>query len=150
MKKLKIFNRGGVIYTFIEVFTTAVTSGSIALKGQSSLWMYLLGGKLLVILGKLNETKLANLPLILQAIIGGVLVTLAEFIAGMILNVWLGFNLWDYTGKPLAHLFFNQINLWHSIGWVLLAPYAFWLEDDTNGKKYNLFEYYLSMFGVRR
>lgn len=139
LKKLLIlFIVGFVIYIAIEVLWTATQyiyrdlgSSHMSLMGGSSIWMGVLGGFIFIILGLLNENTVIRerFPLSLQALIGAVIITTLEFITGIILNVWLDLNIWDYEGFPLAHLFYNQINLVHSLCWLLLAPTAFWLDD---------------------
>lgn len=39
-----------------------------------------------------------EMPLWLQAIICGGAITGVELVAGLILNVWLGLDIWDYSG----------------------------------------------------
>lgn len=169
MKKIEwdklqlLFFIGGAIFVFIEmVFTSiakSISSGNFRLVGQSSIYMFLLGGLIFLILGKLNETdKIRNLHLIIQSLIGGIIITILEFIVGMFLNVLFKLNIWDYINKPFASLFYNQINLYHSILWFLLSPFAYWLDDNIrydlcklDGKKrliipYNLFWYYSHLF----
>lgn len=41
-----------------------------------------------------------EMPLPVQATICGFAITAAEFVAGLILNVWLGMGIWDYSGMP--------------------------------------------------
>ena len=41
-----------------------------------------------------------NMPLIAQATICTVGITAAEFVAGLIINVWLGMGVWDYSAMP--------------------------------------------------
>lgn len=36
-----------------------------------------------------------------QGIIGACMVTVLEFITGCIVNIWLGWNVWDYSNMPL-------------------------------------------------
>lgn len=41
-----------------------------------------------------------GLPLVLQAVICGTAITAVELLAGLVLNVWLGLGIWDYSGLP--------------------------------------------------
>ena len=43
-------------------------------------------------------------PLWLQALACAVLVTAVEFAAGLVLNVWLGLGIWDYSRLPFNFL----------------------------------------------
>ena len=66
-----------------------------------------------------NEHFPWPLPLWVQAILGGLAITAGELAAGLVLNVWLGLDIWDYSGQ--------WSNLWGQICplytglWCLLA-----------------------------
>ena len=51
----------------------------------------------------------------------------AELVAGLILNVWLGLGIWDYSTMPLN--FMGQICLPFCLLWVLLSVVAVVLDD---------------------
>lgn len=40
------------------------------------------------------------MPLTVQSAICGLAITAVEFIAGLIINIWLGMNVWDYSAMP--------------------------------------------------
>lgn len=147
-KRVILFIVGFVVYIGIEVIWGAMNGALknfedktfFSLCGFSSVWMGLLGGVIFLLLGKINEFKYIRdkFPLALQCLLGALVITLLEFIAGIILNVWLKFDIWDYEGLPLAHLFLNQINLFHSILWFFLSTLAFWLDDALRWVMYKL------------
>lgn len=58
-----------------------------------------------------------SLPL--QSLVCTVLITAVEFVAGLILNVWLGLDIWDYSNLPLSLC--GQICLWYSALWYVLC-----------------------------
>ena len=94
-KAAALFLTGGTAYALLET----------AWRGHTHWTMFVLGGFLFLILGELNEGLLEwDTPLILQGIIGSAIVTGAELATGMILNVWLGLGVWDYSGMPLLSL----------------------------------------------
>ena len=66
-------------------------------------------------------------PLWLQALIGGSVITLAELGAGLILNVWLKLDIWDYSRLP-GNLW-GQVCLKYALLWVVLAGTAIVLFD---------------------
>lgn len=107
---------GGGIYYAIEVFW----------RGYSHWSMWLLGGLCFVLIGKLDELK-RKPPIWLQAIIGAVIVTVLEFLVGCIVNVWLGWGVWDYSDMPFNLL--GQICLPFSLAWVALSVVAIKLEN---------------------
>ena len=119
----------GMTYNVIEVFYNAISSGTWDLVGASSVWMFLVGGAAGVVLGKINEPGScpACLPYPIQVILGGSVITSLEFLSGLILNVWLGLDIWDYSSAKLNIM--GQIDLWHSFCWILVTPTAFWVDD---------------------
>lgn len=172
LKKIGILYLVGFIsYITIEVIWTSLDGQLVGVNGKSfwtlggfsSLWMGLLGGFIFILLGLLNEIRFIKLklPLALQALIGSFIITTLEFLTGLIFNVWLGFNIWNYEGLPLAHLFLNQINLFHSLMWFILSPLAFWLDDtlrwvfykvgfsQDQKKYYNFFWYLKHLFKLK-
>lgn len=108
---------GGLIYYGIEV----------AWRGYSHWTMALVGGICFVLVGGINEFIPWEMPLALQGLIGAGIVTAVELIAGLILNVWLGLAIWDYSNLPLN--FMGQICLPFSLLWVLLSVVVVVLDD---------------------
>lgn len=110
------------------VITMAYFGLEVLFRGHSHWTMFALGGFLFLILGELNEGLLEwDTPLILQGIIGSAIVTGAELATGMILNVWLGLGVWDYSGMPLNYK--GQICLPFSILWIFVSIAAVVLDD---------------------
>ncbi len=108
--------------------------GGLAYGGVELLWrgrthwtMLVLGGVLFVLLGLINEALPWDMPLLLQALLGAAAVTGAELAAGLLLNVWLGLDIWDYSRMPG--------NLWGQICpqfaalWVPLSVVGIVLDD---------------------
>lgn len=127
-KNLTIFTLMGICYIFIEVAFSSIVSLKPALIGQSSLWMFLVGGLLGLVLGKMNEIKTTrNLIYPFNIFVGAAMITCIELVSGIILNRWLGFNIWDYSGAK--YNFLGQIDLVHSTCWVILTPFVFWIDD---------------------
>lgn len=108
---------GGGAYFAIEVFW----------RGHSHWTMAVLGGICFVLIGGINEFFPWEMPLALQGVIGAAMVTVLEFYTGVILNLWLGLGIWDYSGLPLNLL--GQICVMYSILWIPLAVVAVILDD---------------------
>ena len=108
---------GGFIYYIIELIY----------RGHSHPAMFIVGGICFLILGVINNKLSWDLNFILQCVIGGVSITIVEFIAGLILNVWLGWGIWDYTNVPLNVL--GQICLPYTLIWIGLSAVGIWLDD---------------------
>lgn len=78
---------GGLIYVTLEILW----------RGYSHWTMGVLGGICFICLGLINEILSWETPLVLQMLIGGTIITVLEFITGCIVNLWLGWNIWDYS-----------------------------------------------------
>ena len=108
---------GGIGYLLIE----------IGWRGYTHWTMFFLGGLCFVLFGLVNELLPRNMPLIWQSAIGATAVTLAELVAGLILNRWLGLSIWDYSGMPGNIL--GQISPLYSGLWFVLGIPAIIIED---------------------
>lgn len=108
---------GGCVYFLIEM----------AWRGHSHWTMAVLGGVCFVLIGDINEFIPWNMPLILQGAIGSGIVTVLELASGIILNLWLGLGIWDYSNMPFNLL--GQICLPFTLLWVALSIVAVVLDD---------------------
>ena len=109
LNKLILFSIGGISYLIIELLW----------RGQSHWSMFILGGLCFLIIGLLNEHYTFEIPLPVQMLIGAFTITVLEFCAGCILNLWLGLNVWDYSDLPYNIL--GQICLPYSLLWFVLS-----------------------------
>ena len=123
----------GATYVTIEVF----------FREHSHWTMFLLGAICGIIIGKLNDKAPWNIPIWLQMIIGGLIVTVLEFIWGYVLNIKLGLGLWDYSN--MWGNFMGQICPLFSLAWCLISGVAIVLDDylkywffDEEKPRYNL------------
>ena len=127
-KNIIVFFVFGTIYINIEVLFRALQhyeNFGNALIGYSSLWMFLVGGVSALMVGLINENF--KIPLALECLLGGLIITLIELISGLLLNKWLGFYLWDYTDMPLN--IEGQVSLLFSAFWIMLVPCIHFLDD---------------------
>lgn len=128
MKKSKIkkyeflFFVGATIYVIIEKLY----------RGYSHWTMFLLGGICFIALGLINEVIPWDKSLLLQMFIGGGIITVLELITGFVVNIWLGWNIWDYSESPFNLC--GQISLFSSIGWVGLSLVGIVLDDFIRWK----------------
>ena len=116
-KLLTLFAIGGCTYMGIE----------IAYRGFTHWTMGVLGGLCFLIIGALNEFYTWDMNFWKQCGIGSIVVTTLEFIFGMILNVWLGLGIWDYSNLPLNIC--GQVCLWFTFAWFGLSAIAIVLDD---------------------
>ena len=100
---------GGVLYGVLEVLW----------RGHTHWTMMALAALLCVPLDVANEHMPWSLPLTVQAALGGLAITAGELAAGLILNVWLGLGVWDYTGQ-WGNLWGQVCPLYTAL-WCLLA-----------------------------
>lgn len=112
-----LFSIFGVSYVLIELIY----------RGYSHWSMFILGGICGICIGMLNECIPWEMPLWLQAGIGAVIITVLEFICGCIVNLALGWNVWDYSNTPLNIL--GQVCLPFAIIWFVIAHFGIVLDD---------------------
>ena len=112
-----LFLLGAGGYSLIEILWRGYTHWTMAV----------LGGLLFLLIGGINNWLPWDMPLCLQAIIGSLMVTGAELIAGLILNIWLGLGIWDYSQMPFNVL--GQICPQFMAAWVVLSVVAILLDD---------------------
>ena len=87
---------GGTVYFLLEVAWKTATG-----KPEMISWTMLVLAVLLTIpVERCGEQLPWGVPLWLQALACAALVTAAELAAGLILNVWLGLGVWDYSDLP--------------------------------------------------
>ena len=100
----------GVMYGGLEILW----------RGYTHWTMLLLAAVISVPLDIANDTVIPwETPLWIQALIGGTIITAAEFVVGCIVNLWLGWDVWDYSG--MAFNILGQVCLTYWVLWVLMA-----------------------------
>lgn len=99
---------GGLLYILVEILW----------RGYSHWTMVLLGGVCFVLVGILDEVQ-RKPPIILQMLQSAVIITVLEFITGCIVNLWLGWNVWDYSELPFNIL--GQVCLYFFVAWFFLS-----------------------------
>lgn len=109
--------------------------------GYANIVMLPVGGLCGICIGALNQVpRFYNSRVIYQALIGMVIILLIEFLSGVLLNIMLDLNIWDYSDR--AFNIMGQICLHYGILWFLISPFAIWLEDTLRYKFWDEGEYY--------
>ena len=116
-KGILLFLVGGLIYFWLEVLW----------RGYSHWSMFLLGGLCFVLCGLINEGVSWEMSLPLQMLISALMITALEFLTGCIVNLWLGWQVWDYSKLHVQLL--GQISLKSSVIWFLLSSVGIVLDD---------------------
>lgn len=111
-KYLVLMDVGGAVYVLLE----------LAWRGRSHWTMFVLGGLCFIGLGLINEVLPWDMPLWEQAAFGVLLITVLEFFTGCVVNLMLGWEVWDYSGLP-----------WNILGQVSLKYSALWLPVSLAG-----------------
>ena len=125
LKFLILFVFGGVIYFLIEILW----------RGYSHWTMFLLGGLCFVIVGAINNFIPWKMKFEKQMAIGAIIITILEFIVGVVVNLILKWNIWDYSMLPFNIL--GQICLPFSLIWFLLSGVIIIVDDYL---RYKLFK----------
>lgn len=117
IKMFALFIIGGLIYFVLEML----------FRGRSHWTMVVVGGVCFLICGAINEIFDYDMSLLKQGTICAALVTGVELVAGIIINLWMGLNVWDYSNMPLN--LFGQICLPFSLLWVGIGIVAVIVDD---------------------
>ena len=114
-QELLVAATGGGLYILIELLW----------RGRSHISMFLLGGLCFWLIGRMDRNH--PTPVAAQAVLGAALVTALELVTGLVVNRWLGLNVWDYSNLPMN--FLGQICLPYFLLWVPLCTAAVFAED---------------------
>ena len=108
---------GGIIYGAIEML----------FRGRTHWTMIVLGGICFIAVGLINEIIPWEMPLTAQMFCGAIIITALEFSCGCIVNLWLGWDVWDYS--KLRGNFLGQICPLYSVIWYFVSLIAILLDD---------------------
>ena len=142
-----IFVISGALYYYSEgIIRIFETKDFIRQVPQTSLWMFLLGGIGGLIL---NELNLSGMPILFKMIIFTSCIFIMELGFGILFNIILKLNLWDYSDKPFNLL--GQVYLYEYIFGFLFVPILLNFSDIIlwlvyrydKFSVYNLINYYI-------
>jgi len=112
-----LFIIGGLVYVIMELL----------FRGRSHISMFFVGALCFIIIGSLNEFYTWQMSVISQMFISSIVITILEFICGLIVNVWLGLNVWDYSNQPYNLM--GQICLLFTNLWFFISLIGIVLDD---------------------
>ncbi len=111
-KYVIITTAGGLYYYLLEILW----------RGHSHWTMIPIGGVCVLFLYIIND-KLERVPFAYRCVLGSLIITAAELAAGIIVNLVLHLDVWDYSDKSFNIL--GQISLNSSLLWLALCVPAF-------------------------
>lgn len=117
LKAIILMAVGGMLYALFE----------IGFRGYTHWTMIIVGGLCFYLIGLINEIIPWKMKIWKQCLIGSLVVTAVELVSGCIINLWLGWGVWDYSDMPFNIL--GQVCLPFSALWVLLSALAIILDD---------------------
>lgn len=96
-----------------------------------------------MMIGRINEDCPSCVSLLSQMVLSALVVTAMEFAAGLVLNVWMGLEIWDYSDLPynlLGQVCLLYMNLWFllSLPAILLDDWLRWRWFDEQAPHYRL------------
>ena len=108
---LTVFLIGGALYSMLEILWRGYTHWSMTVTGALCfLTLYAL------------HVYARRVPFFLRCLLGALGITVLEFTAGYIVNLRLGWRVWDYSDMPLNLL--GQICPLFSLFWYVLCAAA--------------------------
>lgn len=117
LRPLILIGVGGLMYLEIEML----------FRGRTHWTMFIVGGICFYLVGLVNEVIPWEMPIWQQCLIGALIITFVEFISGCIINLLLGWSVWNYSDMPFNVL--GQICLLFSALWYFLSVPAIILDD---------------------
>ena len=113
LKPFVFFTAGGTGYVLLELLWRRRSHGS----------MFLTGGICFLLLGKLKDYQFLT-----RAMLGSVIITTAELIAGLLFN--RNYKVWDYRNKPCNVK--GQICPQFSLLWMPVSLGGIWLYQQAD------------------
>lgn len=115
-KYVLLFSLGGCLYYYIEVI----------MRGWSHWSMFILGGLCFLFCSIQNKIPWWDNKLYKQVLRCTAFVIAGEFITGCMVNLWLGWDVWDYSNRPFQLM--GQICLPMAFFFALLCLVGIWLD----------------------
>lgn len=126
-----LWSWGGTVYFLLEVVFKTLRGE----QEQISWTMLVLAVILTIPVERCGEQLPWEVPLWLQALSCALLVTAVELAAGVILNIWLGLDIWDYSHLPF-NLWGQVCPQFSAVWWFLclvFIPAFDWLRWSVEG-----------------
>lgn len=112
IKYITLWNIGAFTYGIIEIIY----------RGNTHISMGIISGICFILIGNINKSYSFEIPVYKQMLYGAIIITCFEFATGVLVNIWLNLNVWDYSAVPLNIC--GQICFPFFIVWYLLSGFA--------------------------
>ena len=109
-----IFLFGGILYSLTEILFRGYTH-----------WSMTLTGGICFLIIYIRFTEKADESLLMKCFYSALVITVAEFVTGCVLNLWLKWGIWDYSGHSLNIC--GQICPLFTAMWFAIGVPANWL-----------------------
>ncbi len=106
---VSLFSIGGLAYVILEILW----------RGYSHWTMFVTGGLCVVLVCEMDRRNRNKTAFFLRCFYGALIITAVEFFVGCIVNLWLQWNIWDYSRLPLNLL--GQVSLPFTGAWMILS-----------------------------
>lgn len=135
-KRLILFLIGAILYYSIEILYD----------GTSHWSMFILGGLCFLIGGLINECS-PKLKIWKQSFIITTVIVVFEYCTGLLVNIKLGLEIWDYSHMPFN--LHGQICITFVVIWYFLfCPLIIWFDDYLRWKLFGEEKGEKSLFGI--
>ena len=134
LKYIFLFAAGGLLYNILE----------LVYRGWTHWTMFFLGGVCFICLGLINEVIPWEMPLWQQVLTGACIITVLEFVTGCIVNLGLGWNVWNYSSMPgniMGQICPQYFVLWMpvSLAGIVLDDWIRYWRYDEKRPQYRIF-----------
>lgn len=122
-----IFLIGGTVYYVIEVLY----------RGYSHISMFILAGLISITIALMNDFFYSfETDYIIQVITAAIIATIGEGFTGILVNLILKLNVWDYSGL-WGNFFFEQCNIFYCMAWVVICFFGIPILDTIEWRYFN-------------
>lgn len=125
IKLATLFSVGGLLYGILE----------LAWRGHTHISMFIVGGLCFVLIGALDELSPEPPSILVQMPLASLMVTAVELASGVLINLVMGLDVWDYSSLPFNIM--GQVCLYFMLLWLLLAFPAIIIEDSLRVMLFN-------------
>ncbi len=114
------------IYTLWSIGALTYGAMEVLARGFTHISMGILGGICLLLIDLIDKNFKDKIAITMIMLISATIITVLEFCTGLIVNIWLNLDVWDYSRAPLN--LYGQICVPFTGIWFLLSFFAIHLK----------------------